>query len=187
MILNYFPHSVWATEDDLKHLRDKFYQPILEMINLHMAKVDNRQFVSVFQGMSLCGAKIFSEKYLNMFLNAYVKRIQTKSLSQEEVYQFLELLIQYLKLNRGLMEKIDSSQLMRLSCDLYLSDQLPSMSCTKLSGLYWLCCNLGPYWDPATIQKAENRLIELLRIEIATQKKFDGDYDADIPEGLQTM
>ena len=42
MILNYFPHSVWATEDDLKHLRDQFYHPITEMITNHIAKVDNR-------------------------------------------------------------------------------------------------------------------------------------------------
>ena len=48
MILNYFPHSVWATEDDLKPLRDKFYHPILEMINNHLPKIDNRQFVSIF-------------------------------------------------------------------------------------------------------------------------------------------
>ena len=76
---------------------------------------------------------------------------------------------------------------MRLSCDFYLAEQLPNMACSQISGLYWLCCNLGPYWDSSIITKAENRLIELLRIEIATQKKFDSDYDADIPEGLQTM
>ena len=58
--------------------------------------------------MTLCGPKVFTEKYLNMFLNAYVKRIQTKSMDSEEVYQYLELLIQFLKLKRGLMEKIDS-------------------------------------------------------------------------------
>ena len=85
------------------------------------------------------------------------------------------------------MENIDSSQLMKLSCDFYLGEQLPKMSCTQISGLYWLCCNLGPYWEAGIINKAELRLIELLRIEIATQKKFDGDFDADIPEGLQTM
>jgi hypothetical protein len=29
MILNYFPHQVWASEDQMTHLRDKFYYPIL--------------------------------------------------------------------------------------------------------------------------------------------------------------
>lgn len=48
MILNYFPHSVWKTEEDLKPLKDKFYEPILtEMLN-NLSKVDNRQFISLF-------------------------------------------------------------------------------------------------------------------------------------------
>ena len=42
MILNYFPHSIWATEDDLKHLRDQFYQPIFDLIQNHLTNVDNR-------------------------------------------------------------------------------------------------------------------------------------------------
>lgn len=42
MILNYFPHSVWATEEDLKHLRDQFYEPIFVNITNHLPKVDNR-------------------------------------------------------------------------------------------------------------------------------------------------
>ena len=28
MILNYFPHQIWASEDQLRPLRDKFYYPI---------------------------------------------------------------------------------------------------------------------------------------------------------------
>jgi hypothetical protein len=85
------------------------------------------------------------------------------------------------------MEKIDSTQVMKLSCEFYLGNLLPLMSVNKISGLYWLCCNLGQYWDEAIVAKAESRLIDLLRIEISTQKKYDGDLDADIPEGLQTM
>lgn len=69
MILNYFPHSVWSTEDDLKHLRDKFYQPIMTGINDKISIIDNRQLISTFQGLTLCGPKIFSEEYLNMYLN----------------------------------------------------------------------------------------------------------------------
>jgi hypothetical protein len=48
MILNYFPHSVWSTEDDLKHLRDKFYQPIMTGINDKISIIDNRQLISTF-------------------------------------------------------------------------------------------------------------------------------------------
>lgn len=29
MILNYFPHQIWASEDQLRPLREKFYYPIL--------------------------------------------------------------------------------------------------------------------------------------------------------------
>ena len=29
MILNYFPHQIWSSEDLLKPLKDKFYHPIL--------------------------------------------------------------------------------------------------------------------------------------------------------------
>jgi hypothetical protein len=42
MILNYFPHSVWSTEDDLKPLRDKFYYPILYGVRDNILKMDNR-------------------------------------------------------------------------------------------------------------------------------------------------
>ena len=48
MILNYFPHAVWKTEEDLKPLKEKFYDPILnEMLN-NFERVDNRQFISLF-------------------------------------------------------------------------------------------------------------------------------------------
>lgn len=72
-------------------------------------------------------------------------------MSQTEVYQFLEILIQYLKLNRTLMGKIDSSQLMQLTCSIYLNDTVVGMSFSQLGGFYWLCSNLGPYWDVQTI------------------------------------
>ena len=29
MILNYFPHQVWASEDQLKPLKEKFYYPLM--------------------------------------------------------------------------------------------------------------------------------------------------------------
>ena len=48
MILNYFPHKVWSTEDDMRHLRDKFYAPIFDLITQNIYKIDNRQFISTF-------------------------------------------------------------------------------------------------------------------------------------------
>ena len=101
--------------------------------------------------MTLAGPRIFTEEVLNVYLNQYIKRIQPADgytrLTSVEVYQFLELLIQYLKLNRGMIESIDTSQLMQMSCELYLNDLCTQMSCSQISGLYWLCSNLGPYWD----------------------------------------
>ena len=65
MILNYFPHAVWATEEDLRPLRDKFYEPIIQGMQQNLEKVENRQFISLFQGMVLCGPKIFTQSLLN--------------------------------------------------------------------------------------------------------------------------
>ena len=65
MILNYFPHAVWSTEEDLKPLMDKFYSPIMDEVVNNLEKVDNRQFISLFQGMVLCGSKIFAKSLLN--------------------------------------------------------------------------------------------------------------------------
>lgn len=42
MILNYFPHQVWSTEEELQPLRDKFYAPILDVVGDNMSKIDNR-------------------------------------------------------------------------------------------------------------------------------------------------
>ena len=60
MILNYFPHKIWSTEDELKHLRDKFYAPIFQVVTEYLYKMENRQFIGTFQGFCLCGDKIFS-------------------------------------------------------------------------------------------------------------------------------
>jgi len=103
-------------------------------------------------------------------LNQYVSRIKPEAaskLNEKEVFQFLELLVQYLKYNKALMGKIDSSQLMQLSCQLYLKNICKQMSPVQLAGLYWLCKNLGAYWDPETLASMETRLVYLLENEIA--------------------
>jgi len=65
MILNYFPHTVWATEDDMVHLKDRFYMPLLMKLTTNLTTMDNRQFLSTFQGLALAGPKIFSKNLLN--------------------------------------------------------------------------------------------------------------------------
>jgi hypothetical protein len=55
----------------------------------------------------------------------------------------------------------------------------------KLAGMFWLCKNVGQYWEPTTLDTMEKRLILKLNEEIETQKKLEGDLDVDVPEGLQ--
>lgn len=104
IILNHFPHQIWRTEDDMKPLRDQFYMPVFDQIETHINEINNRQFISIFQGLTLCGSKILPQNLLNSFLNQYVKRIQPTdkkylALKQSEVYQFLELFVQYISYN----------------------------------------------------------------------------------------
>ena len=64
------------------------------------------------------------------------------------------------------MESIDAGQIMKLSSDLYLKNTCISMTFNQLSGLYWLCKNLGPFWDSELMSRMEMRLVELLEKEI---------------------
>ena len=86
-----------------------------------------------------------------------------------------------------MIESIDTTQLMQMSCELYLNDLCTQMSCSQISGLYWLCTNLGPHWDQNLIYKSETRLLQFLRKEIETQKKYENDYDTDLPDGLISL
>lgn len=42
MILNYFPHSVWTTEDQFQGLRKDFYQPIFDAVEAQTQSMDSR-------------------------------------------------------------------------------------------------------------------------------------------------
>ena len=48
MILNYFPHNIWRSETALTRLREGFYHPMLMIVKEQAAKLDKRQFLSVF-------------------------------------------------------------------------------------------------------------------------------------------
>jgi len=48
MILNYFPHMVWSTEEDMKPLREKFYAPLIDTILSNLKTMQGRQFISIF-------------------------------------------------------------------------------------------------------------------------------------------
>lgn len=42
LILNYFPHIIWRSENDLMRLRDRFYYPLLDKISESIDIIDNR-------------------------------------------------------------------------------------------------------------------------------------------------
>lgn len=81
----------------MKPLREKFYGPILVLVSENISSINNRQLISIFQGLTLAGSNIFPQPLLNQFLNQYVRRIQKSeehpALSSSEVYQFLELFV----------------------------------------------------------------------------------------------
>jgi hypothetical protein len=72
MVMNYFPHNIWKSDHELTRLRDIFYQPMIQKIAENIAKVDKRQFLSIFQGLSLTGEGVFRIELLNNILNSYV-------------------------------------------------------------------------------------------------------------------
>lgn len=74
MVLNYFPHGLWKDDPALSRLRETFYHPMIEMIREHIAKVDTRQFLSLFQGLTLVGASLLRGDILNIVLNSFVQR-----------------------------------------------------------------------------------------------------------------
>jgi len=42
MIFNYFPHNVFNSEEDMRPLRDAFYEPLLMTLQIKMSQMENR-------------------------------------------------------------------------------------------------------------------------------------------------
>lgn len=78
MILNYFPHNIWKSEAELGKLREAFYFPIIHTAKENLDKLDKRQFLSIFQGLTLAGDQIFKPELLNMVLNSFIMRIKAQ-------------------------------------------------------------------------------------------------------------
>ena len=76
MILNYFPHNIWRNENGLTRLSLGFYHPMIQMVKDNISKVDKRAFLSLFQGLTLAGDKVFKPEILNIVLNSYVQRLK---------------------------------------------------------------------------------------------------------------
>ena len=107
---------------------------------------------------------------LNLFLNQFVKRLQASDevLLTLQVFQFLEILIVYLKANRSIQYQINSQQLMKLASERHLQQACPTMKFNQISSVYWLSAYLDEGWsDMALLAQLERRLIDLLNKEIA--------------------
>jgi hypothetical protein len=72
MVLNYFPHNIWRNENGLARLSIGFYHPMIQIVKDNISKVDKRTFLSLFQGLTLAGDKVFKPEILNIVLNSYV-------------------------------------------------------------------------------------------------------------------
>ena len=75
MVLNYFPHIIWKSDTDLSALSDRFYLPMTAQVKNQADSVDTRQFLGLFQGLTLSGEQVFRLDLLNVFLNSYIKRL----------------------------------------------------------------------------------------------------------------
>eukprot|EP00347_Sterkiella_histriomuscorum_P015336 403357409 len=191
LILNYFPHVIWKSEVDLSRLRERFYYPILMKIRDNVENVDNRQFLGLFQGMTLTGDAVFKLDLLNRFLNSYVKRTQdpVNKLSFQDTLIFLELYVQFMRANPQIMEQVDTQQLIQFTNNLVFNNEIPSLSLHQLSGLFWVYGSIGGQqsFNQTSVDLIEERLSKLLRQELLLQKNLENDNEADVREGLQTM
>lgn len=107
MILNYFPHNIWRNEAGLARLSQGFYYPMIQMVKENISKVDKRAFLSLFQGLTLAGDKVFRPELLNIVLNSYVQRLKPVLQPDEaqkaqrftvgDVMAFMELFVQYIR------------------------------------------------------------------------------------------
>ena len=89
MTLNYFPHAVWQdinerTNDSasrqesksMKSMRERFYGPIVNQTVMYLDVLTNSQFVSIFQGLCICGPIVLkTEAALNAVLNQFIQRL----------------------------------------------------------------------------------------------------------------
>ena len=76
MVLNYFPHNIWRNENGLARLSIGFYHPMIQIVKDNISKVDTRTFLSLFQGLTPAGDKVFKPEILNIVLNSYVQRLK---------------------------------------------------------------------------------------------------------------
>ena len=107
---------------------------------------------------------------LNLFLNSYIRRLQTEQegMSLEDALVFLELYIQYMRANPQLLESVDSQALITLTNQALVNREVPSLTLHQISSLYWIYGQIGGEnsFNPTTVELIEERLSNLLRQEL---------------------
>jgi hypothetical protein len=71
MLLNYFPHAILQetqnseVNGDITTMREKFYFPIIHHLMGSWEVMPAEQFLAIFQGLTLAGAKVLQPEILN--------------------------------------------------------------------------------------------------------------------------
>ena len=72
-------------------MRKRFYGPIVEQTILQLDVLRHSEFLSIFQGLVLCGPRIFNTDALNAVLNNFVSRLNAQDNEEEESLEFKEV------------------------------------------------------------------------------------------------
>ena len=75
---------------------------------------------------------------------------------------------------------------MSVVSDYGLKRSVDKMRFSQVSGVYWLCKSMHS-WNNDLVTTLESHAVKLLKKEIQIQNELEKDYEADVPEGLQTM
>lgn len=187
MILNYFPHYIWKHENvSLGRMKEGFYFPLGKIVKENLKNMDNRQFLSVFQGLTLSGEVVLKLDLLNAILNNFINRLThpESKMNLNDIIAFMELYVQYAKSHQNVLENVDHGVLVNYVNTKAINPLIPEMSIYEISALFWLYHNLGSQWHLGTIDMIEERLSNLLRNELMLQKQLEKDLESDSKEGL---
>lgn len=87
MILNYFPHDVWqdvraelpeqlTQAKDMRSVRQKFYSPMVQLLDDNWKELSHEQFLAMVQGLTLTGSDVLGPDTTNKMLNSFIDRVE---------------------------------------------------------------------------------------------------------------
>ena len=164
-------------------MRDRFYKPLIEQAILYQDVLTNEQFVSVFQGLCLCGPSAFHQEAFNSVLNSFVERLDEGSesgqLPFDQVVQTFEMVHNYaysLRMEATTHEDqlrsdslIDLAELVTIANERFFVNWIKQseIGVYQLSCLYWIYATMeNKVWDEEIIAAMESHLIQAINKEI---------------------